>query len=456
MASLRGYYLRMWRYGAETEKYVQEALERESWSSERWDNWQRERLAFVLHRAATRVPYYRNMWRRRRVAGDKRSHEYLENWPVLEKECVRNNPRSFVADDCDTRWMFREHTSGTTGKPLSLWWSLETVRKWYALFEARCRRWYGVSLHDRWAIIGGQLVTSVDKRDPPFWVWNWAMNQLYMSSYHLAPDLIDHYLRALDDYRIHFLFGYSSSLYELAQGVLKSGKCLTPRVVVTNAEPLYDYQRDVISRAFRCPVRQTYGMAEIVATASECMCGRMHLWPDLGMVEVCNGEENVEDERSGDLVCTGLLNSDMPLIRYRIGDSGTLSESGDVCGCGRRMPILKSVEGRSDDLIYTVDGKRVGRLDPVFKGELPIKNAQIIQDSFDSIRVLLVPSSGYSENVGRLISQRLQERVGPAKIIIERVHEIQRQSNGKYKGVINNMRVASHRSGEKCDHELQK
>src|SRR5438132_661958 len=170
VASLRGLYLRSWRYGSDAEELVAAAHERERWSAETWRSWQEERLAYVLERAATRVPFYRNQWTARRRRGDRASWELLENWPVLEKDAIRRNPRAFVADDCDVRRMFHEHTSGTSGTPLEVWWSRSTVRAWYALFEARWRRWYGVTRHDRWAILGGQLVTPVGQADPPFWV----------------------------------------------------------------------------------------------------------------------------------------------------------------------------------------------------------------------------------------------------------------------------------------------
>ena len=65
-ATLRGAYLGFWRYGAATERLVQEAHEREFWSAEEWRSYQQERLAYVLHRAATRVPYYREQWAARR------------------------------------------------------------------------------------------------------------------------------------------------------------------------------------------------------------------------------------------------------------------------------------------------------------------------------------------------------------------------------------------------------
>ena len=55
-ASLRGLYLGYWRYGSETEQLIEEALDQESWSPSQWKVWREERLAYVLHRAATQVP----------------------------------------------------------------------------------------------------------------------------------------------------------------------------------------------------------------------------------------------------------------------------------------------------------------------------------------------------------------------------------------------------------------
>ena len=111
-ASIRGFYLRSWRYGPETERLAEEAISRESWSPDRWRAWHEVRLAYVLHRAATQVPYYREQWAERRRRGDQASWEYLENWPILEKDTIRENARAFVADDCDLGKMFHEQTSG--------------------------------------------------------------------------------------------------------------------------------------------------------------------------------------------------------------------------------------------------------------------------------------------------------------------------------------------------------
>ncbi len=439
-ASLHGLYLSYWRYGPETERLVEEALGRESWSLKQWKDWQEDRLAYVLHRAATQVPYYREQWASRRCRGDKASWEYLENWPILEKNSVKDNPSAFVADDCDVRQMFREDTSGTTGKSLSVWWSMETVRKWYALSEARIRYWNGISRHDRWAMVGGQLVTPVSQRQPPFWVWNKGLNQLYMSSYHLAPNLMGSYLDAVSRYRVTYLYGYTSSLYALAQAVVELRRQeITMAVAITSAEPVYDYQRTAVAQAFNCPVRETYGMAEIVASGSECTAGRLHLWPEVGWVEVMENNEALPDGASGDLVCTGLMNTDMPLIRYRTGDRGTLASVPETCQCGRTLPVIGSVDGRIDDLLYTVDGRRIGRLDPLFKGDLPIREAQIIQETLDCVRVRYVPTPDFRTDHERVITQRLKARMGSVKVAMEPIAEIPRGPNGKFRAVICNL-----------------
>lgn len=437
IASGWGYWLRHARYGPQTEQLVQEALERETWSRDHWRRWHDEQLAALLARAATKVPYYRDYWR----CAHRSASDNLHDWPVLEKDTLRAEAPRLVATDCNIRRMDRQTTSGTTGKPVQVLWSRDTTRRWYALCEARCRLWYGVSRNDRWAILGGQLVSAVNSRKPPFWVWNAGLNQLYMSSYHLAPDLIASYLDALRAHRITYLWGYTSSLYSLAQEVLQSGQCdLAMRVVITNAEPVYAHQRQCIEDAFQCSLRETYGMSEIAAAASECERGRLHIWPEVGIIETLHGVEPIAAGEPGDLVCTGLLNADMPLVRYRVGDRGRLAPTGTRCPCGRTLPILETVEGRFDDVLYTADGRQIGRLDPVFKAGLPIREAQIIQEAQDRVRVRYVPLPAFTPRDGELIAHRLKDRMGSVHVTLEPVSGIPRGANGKFRAVICAMR----------------
>lgn len=444
-ASVRGRYLNRWRYSADTESLAADYLAHERWTPEQWREWRESRLAFILHRAALDVPYYREQWARRRAAGDRASVEVLENWPVLSKEALRSNPHAFLADDCDPSSMFYEHTSGTTGKPLHIWLSKETVRQWFALFEARSRRWYGVNRNDRWAILGGQLIAPVERERPPFWVWNMGQNQLYLSAYHLASPNITAYLEAMKKHEVRYLLGYPSGLYRLAQEIIDHGLAAPQlAVVIGNAEPLLDHQRQAIAQAFGCPVRETYGMAEIAAAASDCELDRLHVWLEAGHIEILSdtADEPVPDGEAGRLIATGLINADMPLIRYETGDRAALDVAG--CACGRTLPVLKAIEGRVDDVVITRDGRHIGRLDPVFKADLPIREAQIIQEDWDLIRVLYVPTATYTERDGDLLAQRIRDRTGEQmQIILEAVEAVPRTANGKFRAVISRVATGS-------------
>jgi phenylacetate-CoA ligase len=444
-ATMRGFYLDRWRYGPDTERLVEEAFAREHWSSQAWKTWQDDRLAFVLHRAATRVPFYRDLWAARRRSGHAASWECLENWPILDKETVRRQPERFVADDCDRRDMFHERTSGTTGTPLNVWWSRQTVRSFYALFEARWRRWYGVSRADRWAILGGQVIIPGTVRRPPFWVWNAAMRQLYMSCYHLSPDLVPHYAKALVRYRVKYLWGYTGALHTLAESLLRQNcRDIKLEVVVTNAEPLGEYRRAVISEAFQCPVRETYGLAEIVTAGGECECDRLHVWTEVGLPEILERGVRVLPGASGELVSTSLLNADMPLIRYRTGDRAALAEEGTVCRCGRSLPLFKSIDGRSDDLVCTDDGRRIPHLDLVFKGEPFVREGQIVQETLNRIRVKVVPFDGFNSKNAHDITTRLKQRVGGRmEIVLETVDHLPRTAAGKFRPIISLIKPAN-------------
>jgi phenylacetate-CoA ligase len=441
IATLRGYQLRNWRYGRDAERLVGEAIERETWSAAQWNKWQQERLQQILKRAATQVPYYRDHGPQTTDHGSENTGDWskLENWPVLKKEAVRSNPRAFLAEGCDPRGMWCEHTSGSTGTPLTLWQSHETVRHWYALFEARWRRWYGLSRADRWAIIGGQSVTPARQTTPPYWVWNGGLKQLYLSAYHLSPEAAKDYIRALRDYGVTYVLGYASALSALARFALDQDlhvPCL--KAAISNAEPLFAHQRETIRQAFRCPVYNTYGMSEMVCAAGECQHGTMHLWPETGIWEILydDSDRPVAPGETGRLVATSLLNTDMPLIRYEVGDRMAMAAADSKCACGRRLPILASVEGRKDDVILTPDGRRIGRLDPVFKVAFPIVESQIIQVSRRHLCVRVIPAAGFNSDTEAAIRRALRQVVGDMVIKVERVSSIPRSANGKLRAVV--------------------
>jgi phenylacetate-CoA ligase len=101
--------------------------------------------------------------------------------------------------------------------------------------------------------------------------------------------------------------------------------------------------------------------------------------------------------------------------------------------------MLGSIEGRVDDILITRDGRRIGRLDPVFKGVYGVAEAQIVQDDYDRFRVRIVPGNDYTNACANTIVENLTERVGKADIKIELVKQIERTPSGKFRAVVCNL-----------------
>jgi len=137
----------------------------------------------------------------------------------------------------------------------------------------------------------------------------------------------------------------------------------------------------------------------------------------------------------GDFICTGLLNADMPLIRYRVGDRGALPAQPVNCPCGRTLPLLAQVEGRIDDVILTPDGRRVGRLSPVWK-ELPIREAQVIQEVRHKVRLRYIPAPEFTPAAQQEMVEKLRARIGPMEVNLEPMEEIPRDANGKFRSIV--------------------
>jgi phenylacetate-CoA ligase len=219
------------------------------------------------------------------------------------------------------------------------------------------------------------------------------------------------------------------------------------RAVVTNAEPLLKHQRETIERTFPYGVRETYGMVELVAGASECRHGGLHLWPEFGHIEILGPGGPREPIGAGELICTSLLDADMPLIRYQIGDRAAFPERSETCACGRGLPLLRAVEGRRDDVLQTIDGRPVGRLDPVFKCGLPIREAQIVQEKLERVRLRFVPGEAFRVADGDALVRALRERLGPVEVVLEPVAAIPRTSNGKFRAVISELSQQQRKAG---------
>jgi phenylacetate-CoA ligase len=278
----------------------------------------------------------------------------------------------------------------------------------------------------------------VDK--PPFWVWNGALNQLYLSAMHFGPARATAYIEAISRYRLRYLLGYASTLSLLAAAAGELHQNLPLAGVITDSEPLLDYQRQTIENAFHCPVHQTYGQAEIVCVASECSYKRLHLWPEVGWTEILDDADRpVAPGQPGRIVATGLLNEEMPLIRYDTRDLGQLAGQGVVCPCSRTLPVLDRVWGRMDDVIVTKDGRHIVQIDRILEPRLHIREAQIVQKGVGQFVVRVVPAKGWCKRDETRLKESLLALVGQAHVTVELVSTIPRTWAGKFRVIVSEM-----------------
>ena len=391
----------------------------------------KSKLYDMLHHAYNTVPYYRNY-----LSVDPKE---LSSWPILTKSAFRTNPDHFISNKYSHRIRETVYTSGTTGKPLKISLSREATSIWYAMHETRALGWHKIDPHSSWINFGGQLVSPIRSKNPPFWVHNFGLKQLYFSSYHLSAETAAYYLEKLDDFMPDYIYGYTSSIYQLARLSKELNipvKHVTKKIY-TNAEPLLEYQRKLIEEVYQTEVVETYGSSERIIGANQCSHGKLHYYSDACHLEILDEQGiPVENGQVGKVVVTTLINKAQPLIRYDLGDSIRLAKV-QQCPCGSSLPIIDEVVGRNDDLIITPDGNLIGRLDPVFKGDMDIKEAQIIQVARDKLVLKIVKGESYNSKTEKQIKNQLAERLGDMLITFQYPNEIPKLSNGKFKAVWN-------------------
>ncbi|MDH4078457.1 MAG: hypothetical protein OEU68_01425 [Nitrospira sp.] len=298
----------------------------------------------------------------------------------------------------------------------------------------RYRQWHGIS-RDMWCgYFGGRSVVPLQQFEPPYWRVNYPGRQILFSGYHLSPNTSAEYLAALETYSPPWLHGYPSLLSLLASYVLERGTPLKnpPKIVTTGAENLLPQQRDLMVKAFGCPVRQHYGQAESVANISECPNGHLHIDEDFSFVELFPLDS---DHGTFRVIGTNWSNPAFPLFRYDTGDLVQCSEEAVPCSMTGR--IVDSIDGRKEDYVVLPNGARLGRLDHIFKDLTRIREGQIYQPERETIIFKIVKGEGYGPEMERRLLDEARKRLGrEVAIKVEYVSALERSRTGKLRFVV--------------------
>ncbi|MCL4555102.1 MAG: hypothetical protein M1565_08270 [Actinobacteria bacterium] len=393
------------------------------------------RLKQILVHAGSNVPYYGQLFKETGFEPSSvESLEDLRRIPLLDKETVGKRRSELIARS-GVGATVATHTSGTTGKGLQLRISQKAYQRSYACVWFHYG-WAGIRRGDRIATLAGHPVAAPNSMRPPFWLRDRVEDELIFSSQHIAPSTLPLYADALADFRPALVRGYPSSIYLLALYLLAVGRTdLRPKAVYTSSETLLDFQRRVMEQAFACRVYSYYGNTERVAHLLECREGNFHVLTETCVVEVLKPDGSAAAPgEMGEMVCTSLLDTAMPLIRYQVGDTGVAAAG--LCSCGFNTPILSSIIGRVEDIVVTPEGRHVGRLDHAFKDMVNVKEAQILQEDVNSIQVKIVPREGFGPADARALVRELRLRLGEQiGIRLETVDHIARTASGKFRFV---------------------
>ena len=237
--------------------------------------------------------------------------------------------------------------------------------------------------------------------------------------------------------------GYLSSLVDFAKLVEKNKwKFKNLKALSTTSETLLPNNRKYLETIFKVPVFDQYGCGEISAISYECSKHNgLHINQEHVICEILDENNSRLINQSGRVIATDLDNYVMPFIRYENGDNATISDK--KCTCGVNQPLMSSIEGRSIDTIELRDGSKVHGVfftDIFFEiGILSeeFHKFQVIQNKPGSIEFKLETQKKLDYKKKRLLKLSLDRFFDNVKFI--EVMDIKKESNGKFKYIVNNI-----------------
>ena len=415
------------------------ALEKSQWwSADELERSRVERLRNSWSRSAAHVPYYRRVFAEIRFdPATVSSLTDLARIPLLDKPLIRANLEHLRSDEAGA--LQRYNTGGSSGEPLIFYMGKDRVSHDVAA-KWRATRWWGVDIGDPEIVVWGSPI-ELGAQDRLRRIRDRLLRTKLLPAFEMSPAKLDGFVAEILAMRPRMVFGYPSALAHIARHAEARGQRLDDlgiKVAFVTSERLYDDQRAQIARTFGCAVANGYGGRDAGFIAHECPEGGMHISAEDIVVEVVNSSgEILPAGESGEIVVTHLATREFPFIRYRTGDIGILRRS--PCPCGRGLPMLDKIEGRSTDFVVAEDGTVMHGLALIYiLRDLPeITSFKIIQESRQQVRVQIVSSSRLTPAIEARIRDGFRARLGQGvDVRIEQVHEIPPERSGKFRYVV--------------------
>lgn len=417
------------------------------WNENQIKEFQSKQLTNLIHHVYKNVPYYRKIFDNQKLKPpDIKEVVDLRKIPFLTKKIIKDNINLFKAKNYPKNKFHYVSTGGNTGNTLRFYIEKDI---WYAIdiaFSINAINRITSSNKGKYVFLRHHLIRSLDGEK--FWKYSLFGRWLILSSYHLSEKNLPKYVELIRKFKPKFFIGYPSSISLLVRYMVN--KNLEPfeyiKTVICGGENLYDWQRNLIEKKFKCNILDIYGHAE--RTIFSATCGKSnyhHIYPEYGILELIgkNGKPVTKEGGIGELVGTGFHNKIFPFIRYRTGDLGILTLK--KCPCGSNYPLLKEIKGRKQELIVSKSGSLLpitGIFGLVGRRSNNVIESQFYQEKEGEIILKIIKGKEYSNLDERRIKRAFYNRYSnEVDLIIDYVSEIPRSSRGRHLFIIQKLPV---------------
>jgi phenylacetate-CoA ligase len=405
-------------------------------------NFQLEKLKQIVRHAQTNIPFYKQKFKEYGVSADTlKTLEDLKKFPFLTRQDIQDHLPELTPEGMDLSGIYKGSSSGSTGKPISYY------------IEKNSQSAGRAAMYLGWQLAGWKLGQK------GIHIWGnprVVKEQWTKKSSKLKDILFNHYkypaykltegkefdnlIQRLQKENYYFVDGYTTAIYLLARYIEDNNIKLNKyRFVLTTAETLQDYQREIIQRNLG-PVYDGYGCSEIEGIANQCrLCGNYHIIEPRVIVEYDHQAKNLDG--SLPIIVTELDNSVMPFIRYKIGDLAVPADSNQ---CPVQFTAIKSISGRTSDIISIPGGGNL--VVASFFGAALLKKLdkkinqyQVEKIAPDKIILKLAVTENYGPTDEAVIRDYLDDYLaGKIQCDIKPVDQIPVSKNGKFKLLVDN------------------
>ncbi|TYC15654.1 phenylacetate--CoA ligase family protein [Bizionia gelidisalsuginis] len=406
------------KYGLFFKKRLRQIKEYQILTIDEEEELKNELLIKHIKNAYGKSLFYKNLYNSYGVNLNQiQNKEDLVNLPIITKELIKDN-----VNDIYTGNKFIKHTSytsGTTGSPLKVYYSLNCVlneASYNEVFRNNAGHFYGDRVISLRGALNGKEKEYFDKFN----------NTLYLSSYHIKPENAKWYFEKINLFKPKTILAYPSSLEALSNVFLRHNLKVDIPLAFTSSETLYPHQQDKIEKTLDTKIFDRYGNAERTISLVQKTHRGEYIFPKLYSVNEFISE--------GEIFTTNLINREFPLIRYQVNDIIEVNRNNKV----------KQIGGRVDDCIITKDGLQIGSaaMSLAFKQVPNILVSQIIQYTIEELIVNIVVNDKFLDKDEIFLIKEIQQRLNSTvKLSINRVREenIIKTSKNKYKLIVSHL-----------------